>query len=422
MLSHAAGLLLRLRRLPVNSALIHHRTLCSIPMANGRSGSEGNTLSHFLAQHKKAYLAAIEEGKGDDWTVVMGNEAGDLDSIASATPRRDLHLRVENLHALSLAGLADPASPDYLLCIDDLPPSARFPSTRFALVDHNRLQPRFQRDNPGARVVAVIDHHQDEGLYRDSAEPRIIVVPTGSCSSLVARLLEENQGGKAEEPDRRAAAFLIPLSSLSSSADLSSTSPGSVAGEAYDIPGIRDLDTVLQDKKVSVAHLGTLDLLRRDYKEYTMTPSGSSAAPEILVGLSSVPIGFHDWIPRHADFWSATERWMAERGLTVLGVLTSFRDTRKPGKNGKGKHRREQLYVVRGDEALAERLFGELEENDELKLKRRKFKDYDVADGTGFGGECKSRVWKQKNVDATRKVTAPIVKSIIEGPSRNANL
>ena len=38
-------------------------------MANG-------ALSKFLKERKAAYLTAVDAGKGGDWTVVMGNEAG----------------------------------------------------------------------------------------------------------------------------------------------------------------------------------------------------------------------------------------------------------------------------------------------------------------------------------------------------------
>lgn len=33
-------------------------------------------LSHFLLSNKENYLEAVKYGKGADWTVVMGNEAG----------------------------------------------------------------------------------------------------------------------------------------------------------------------------------------------------------------------------------------------------------------------------------------------------------------------------------------------------------
>ncbi|KAI0717891.1 DHH phosphoesterase [Cerioporus squamosus] len=422
-------------------------------------------LSTFLKDKKAAFLDAVKAGKGREWTVVMGNEAGDLDSIASAiayawyacklqgatavpltqTPRAELHLRAENLHALELAHLH--ADTD-ILCIDDVPHTAEsgFPSSSFALVDHNRLSPRFANLNPDARVVAVVDHHEDEGLYRDTANPRLVVVPTGSCASLVTQLFQDHPegadnlppelatlllcsilidtsglkpGGKAEAADHRAARFLIPRAAAHD--QQVGLEIGAVNDDApHETPGIQELNTALQEKKASVAHLGTLDLLKRDYKEYTMTPA-QSPSRQIRLGLSSVPVGFASWLPRHADFWSETEKFMDDRGLTVLGILTSFRDTEKLGKSGKGKHRREQMYVVRGDEDLATQLFDALEEAEELRLKREKFPEFGVHNGFK-GTEFSARVWNQKNVDATRKATAPLVKSIIEGRPRGSSL
>ncbi|KAI0787014.1 DHH phosphoesterase [Abortiporus biennis] len=416
-------------------------------------------LSEFVGNQKSDYLKAVEDGSGGDWTVVMGNEAGDLDSIASAiafawyiahvdkvqsiplsqTPRSDLHLRAENLYALSLAGIDTTALP--ILCIDDIRKSKPFPSHKFALVDHNRLQPRFSEDNPNARVIAIVDHHEDEGLYKDTANPRVIAVPTGSSTSLVARLFEQNcpdqippelatllltgilidtgglkVGGKAEEVDRAAAAFLFPRSLFTSEISALATTP------LHDHPDIQTLFGTLHNKKTSVSHLNTRDLLRRDYKEYTMVPHWASDH-QVLVGLASVPVGFKSWIPKDSSFWMSTEQWMADRNLAVLGILTSFHDENKLNKKGKPKHAREQMFVVRKGEVegLAEKLFSGLETSEELKLKSRSLKKhYDVKKGSGFGDHVEFRVWKQKNVDATRKVTAPIIKAVLEGSNAPA--
>ena len=148
-----------------------------------------------------------------------------------------------------------------------------------------------------------------------------------------------------------------------------------------------------------------------------MTPSW---APDktILVGLSSVPLGFKSWIPRDKEFFTASEKWMTDRGLSVLGILTSFRDEEHINKHGKGKHRREQLFVVREFEVegLAQRVFEALQRNEQLALKEKGFvDDYGLDDSTGFSEGHLAHVWKQGNVEATRKVTAPVVKSIIEG-------
>ncbi|KAH9834871.1 DHH phosphoesterase [Rhodofomes roseus] len=432
-----------------------------------------DTLRAFLDRTKAEYLEAVRNGRGKEWTVVMGNEAGDLDSLACAvayawylsdvqqtpavalvqTPRGDLHLRAENAHALALAGV----SLDELLCVDDvLPPSSSspFPSTTFALVDHNRLNAQFSADNSAARVVAIIDHHADEGLHTD-ADPRIVTQGVGSCAALVALFLQDKcaekippelavlllsaivvdtggmvPGGKAVEVDRRAAVFLASRCTLASrspnlaASSLALRSPAAIP-PLHKSEAIQKLNGTLQMKKNSVAHLGVRDLLRRDYKEYAHTPAFAPSR-ELLIGLASVPLGLATLVPRdEAQFVNDTKHYMDERGLTALGVLTSFRDDKKPGKGGKGKHRREQLWVVHASDdvqsELARRLFRGLEENDVLQLKKRKWEkigaDPAVWDRSGgaFGEGWRVKAWKQKNADATRKATAPIVKAIVEG-------
>ncbi|TFY76065.1 hypothetical protein EWM64_g7946 [Hericium alpestre] len=246
--------------------------------------SDQSNLSHFLQLQKVNYLKAVDQGQAKQWTVVMGNEAGDLDSLASAiayawyatntrksltvpliqSPHADLPLRAENLHTLALAGI-DPGRD--LLCLDDAP-FLPLPSDKFALVDHNTLNPRFA--HPGARVIAVIDHHADEGNHIDTADPRIVAVPTGSCASLVAPLLRDapdtpselatlllaaicidtdglKLGGKAEQADRDAVALLLPRSTLAQQQPSSPTRSTTFATAAE--PALQRLTAELQAKK-----------------------------------------------------------------------------------------------------------------------------------------------------------------------------
>ena len=215
-------------------------------------------------------------------------------------------------------------------------------------------------------------------------------------------------GGKAEKVDLEAAAYLMPRSLLPSGNDL--------CPSLHDHPGLKELSATLREKKSDVSHLGTRDLLRRDYKEYTFTPS---RAPEktILVGLSTIPIGLHPWASKDELFWQETEEYMTERNLSVLGMLTSFLDDKKTNKHGKPKHRREQLFVVReGDvEELSDRLFKGLKHSEELDLKKRSLADdYHTESPPAFSGKYRIKVWEQGNTDATRKVTAPLVKRIIQ--------
>lgn len=405
-------------------------------------------------------------------------DSKDLDTIASAiayawfasvvkksntvpliqTPHPDLQLRAENLYALSMSGFGDVTSDPNkldLLCLDDLPESPPFPSHKFSLVDHNRLGSRFAKDNPNATVVSVIDHHEDEQLYKDTADPRIITAPTGSCSSLVADLIHTQcpteiaiipelatllicsvvidtnglkPGGKAEDPDRQAMAYLLPRSTFVPAIPTSVTdiTPGT---DFNNIPVLKNLTKDLKTKKEDVSRLGTKDLLRRDYKEYTFTPSWAKDS-QIQVGLASVPVGFKSWIPRDKGFFSAVEGWIKEQQLAALVILTSFdgekeskkKDKKKGKKEAKDKHKRQLLVVVADNKDLASNLFPGLERSSKLQLEERSFKKFGAKKATGdFGWVLEAKVYKQGDGSATRKIVAPIVKEVVEG-SPNANL
>jgi len=357
----------------------------------------------------------------------------------------DLTLRNENIHALSLAGLSSDAHE--LLYINELPESKTFPSNKFALVDHNSIGPSFVTGNPSAQVIAVIDHHEDEGLYKDTANPRI-VVPAGSCSSLIAHLCPPEmpaelatlllcaglidtgglkEGGKAVQVDRDAAALLVPLSTISSEVPHTL----SASNELQNAPAIQDLAAELEAMKDNISNLSVRDLLRRDYKEYTYKLPWVDPRISITAGLSTVPLGLDAWIT-DGRLESQVQPWMESRGTAVHGILTSYRDTHKAGKSGKGKHRREQVWIVRegaettvgdaatGDqgppatldlETLAQRLFTGLEASQELELKKNK--DFDIDKKGKLPAGFKARVYDQKNTDASRKVTAPTLEKIL---------
>jgi exopolyphosphatase len=373
-----------------------------------------------------------------------------------------LALRPENIYALSLAGLQQ-GMPE-LLCMDDLSWTGVFPSNTFALVDHNRLLPQYETDNPEAQVVAIVDHHDDEGFYATSAEPRIIA-PSGSCASHVAGLsppgipaglaslllsaiLIDTQGlkagGKALQVDREAAAFL--LTKISSSSPLSSTDlsqpsrrPITLTNSSADVDFMQNQTTELLERKFSVSHFTTRDLLRRDYKQYHLYLTWLDSRPAINAGLSTVPINLKLWMSRDPEgFWSGTKQWMSERELCVLGILTSFRD-KKVGTGVQGKHKRQMLWVVRegaeicktfestedrscmstGElskvdiDQLASRLWDGLESSEILQLKKSHFEKFGTRQ-KDVDTSMRVRIYKQENTDATRKTAAPVMRAILE--------
>ncbi|KAG8916317.1 Exopolyphosphatase [Tulasnella sp. 419] len=396
----------------------------SPPTFSSSSFRKMGKLSEFLVSNKASFLEDVKNNKGGNWTVVMGNEAGDLDTVASSiaysylatslrndptvaliqTPHSDLYLRPENLFAFQIAGL-DAEQRD-LLCVDDLPTSTTFP--KIALVDHNRLNPAFEGDS--VKVVGVIDHHADEGLYKD-ANPRDIT-PVGSCASLVARDFQHlwtdspvpqevatlllsaiyidtaglKPGDKAVDIDRAAASFLSKHSTLPEQPQIG------LIGEE---PGLSlaTLAKALSSRKKDIDNLSTRDLLRRDYKQWIW--GGLST------GISTVPCGSKDWLDKDAKFWEGLDAYLDEKKLSILGVLTTFKD--------KKEKRREVLFLLRSDvpQELETKLWNGLESSEELQLEKKKKVEVE--------GNRRAKVWNQRNVTATRKQIAPLVQSVLEG-------
>jgi len=183
-----------------------------------------------------------------------------------------------------------------------------------------------------------------------------------------------------------------------------------------------------------VSRLGTRDLLRRDYKQSLINLPWVSNRTAINSGLSTVPVDFKSWIPRDTkEFWSSVKEWMEQRKLSVLGILTSFRD-KKPGESGRGKHKRQMLWVVREGEIvedpqletdgseipqkfnikdLASRLWAGLEASEELELEEGDLENFGISK-QDVDSSMRFRIYKQGNASASRKVTAPLLKNILE--------
>lgn len=322
-------------------------------------------LSKFLRSAKEAYLSGSHASSGaaqngPKSVIVMGNEAGDLDSAACAiayayfssllaedethyvplitVERHDLALRRENQLAYQTCRI----DPSELICLDELDSAHSKSPLTCALVDHNRLSTRFANMDPAPKVTAVIDHHVDEERYKD-ANPRTIVPPTeaGSCASLVAlhfkSLLSDSQIaslpaelatlllsailidthnlspsiGKAKSADLGAVGWLLPLSTFQHQPAPEVHTPASETSQQLEeenypsmdpfVPSFPDMESfhaALAHAKDDVRSLSTRDLLRRDYKEYVHPSKDNGKAWE--VGLTSVPWRLDEWAARDA--------------------------------------------------------------------------------------------------------------------------
>lgn len=344
-----------------------------------------------------------------------------------------------------------------LLCPEDLPKSNLL--TTFALVDHNSLHPTYA----GARVTAIVDHHEDEGKYLDTASPRIIQ-PAGSCASLVTRVIMSyptleippelaalllsaividthglRKGGKAIDVDYEASTWLLQRVNAPAPQNFvqrTAENPQHI----FDQPWIQSLSKTLSDKKFALTHLTTRDLLRRDYKEYDLNLSSSicgDSRRSIKAGLSAIPLPLATFFsPSPTSVVVTTKEWINERDLSILGVLTSY-------KSKQGHSRRELVWLV-DENVCGPRLprifFDGFEASEVLQPKRIKFGRYGFARDAGrdgneekrveqgshdneesmsetspFGVGLVARVYQQKNTAATRKQVAPVLKRVLEG-------
>ncbi|GAA5977572.1 hypothetical protein JCM10908_005025 [Rhodotorula pacifica] len=388
---------------------------------------EGHTgtghLSQWSRQNKEDFLDDLRNNNADDWIIVMGNEAGDLDSLVSAltlsylynhlekpqkavallqTEQDALDLRPENALALHYARMS--SGHRDLLTLDELPikPNDLWHRIKgIALVDHNVPRAIWAK----AEIVAIIDHHDDRGLANGTANPRIVEA-AGSCSSLVTKYLLETLPGAS-------ASYPLPahdLDEISTEAETESTDDSAltmrgplpkelielilrtiaidsdalkrdssrpVDREAVsrlfprsswkrrkmkDVMGILD-DDMTQSRKA----LGGLDLrslLRRDWKGDSIATK-SKKYPSISIGFASAPVSFEEQIDRTPEKtvpeWFAIERaWTSEIQADVTVALTNFRD-KKTGE----KYRQIALVVAHGygrrlHAGSADRLFHQL--------------------------------------------------------------
>lgn len=361
----------------------------------------------------------------------------------------DLYLRAENILAIDSSNISPG---EHILWLNELPNDLTELSRRsakYALVDHNRLISKFAGADDS--VIAVMDHHTDEG-YHKSAEPRRIQVPTGSTSSLVTEHFFSKRGvtsvptdladlllgallidtknitpapkGKAVDTDLASASFLFPYTTLGAKAlhgpDAASFSTSSINGKPAEPLAKVDNAAVravfqhtfdaIADKKFDLTALNSRDLLRRDYKEY------ESNNQHIRYGISSVPMPITDWVERQEignDYKTLAQKlddWGAERDLRIVCALTNYN---VPGKEKRGKA---QVYLLRTKDpkqiiALRRMLvFMVQDSKDILNLKELDLPETDI---TGSAWEGHVFVYRQKETDPTRKQVAPALEKAV---------
>jgi exopolyphosphatase len=334
---------------------------------------------------------------------VLGNEAADLDSMASAValgfhasgaaadpaglvvplvnvPRADYRLRTEAVYLFSSVGI----EPELLSFIDEVDLDAIHArgELELVLVDHNVLAA--SQSGLADAVAGVVDHHKDEGGFA-GAEPRIIE-PVGSAATLVAGLLlgETPQRFDAALAELLLGTILLDTVNLDPEAGRGTAKDADVAARLADISRAdrEQLFKRLQFEKFNVASLGTQDLLRKDYKE--------SELGELRLGIASVLMPAQDWLEKDPDIVQAIEDFARQRKLDILLAMNAWTDPEF----------RRALVVWAADPSLQERLVAFLESQD-LGLQP-------IRHGAA-GGDGRPAFFAQGNVGCSRKKLLPLL-------------
>ncbi|EGG03178.1 uncharacterized protein MELLADRAFT_49610 [Melampsora larici-populina 98AG31] len=341
----------------------------STPPDINPTGETVCNLSEWSRSIKSQFLAEISDGRANEWVIVMGNEAGDTDSMAGAigwayhlthlkkhpqkaisllqTVEDALDLRPENQLALERSRMS-PRHRD-LLTIDELPIKP-FELSRhiggIVLVDHNFPDPGWRH----APVVSIIDHHVDMKTNL-TAVPRVITT-SASCSSLVSKLiLDANEEGKHREFGKRSHHFPDELLFLLLRA-IALDSGGLKSSKTYDVDlrsALRlfrrtstyqdrldaqmmgELQAEMAEARSQLKPLDLRDLLRRDWKANALRTK-SSDYPILTLGFASIPYSLVTQINRTPEAtipeWFAIQRaFTSEIGADVSVILTKFSPT-----------------------------------------------------------------------------------------------
>ncbi|KAL8280268.1 hypothetical protein RQP46_007382 [Phenoliferia psychrophenolica] len=430
-------------------------------------------LSKWARETKVQFLKDLSKNQAEHWTLVFGNEGGDLDSMVSAlawsyhlshlphpkkaiallqTEADALDLRPDNALALHYARMASKHRD--ILTIDELPikPFDMWHRVKGVhLVDHN--VPRTMWGN--ITILGILDHHLDQHLAKH-ASPRIIH-PSASCSSLVTAAifaahsslnldesldpflaLPEVDEDDDDDESPLSASFKrrpVPLELMELLLRTISLDSGGLKAKnsfPVDIKAAKlllhksswrgrklhevtkMLKTDMKAAKNSLGELTLRDLLRRDWKG-DLVPTKSTKYPTLSLGFASMPISLHDQIlllpEQTPPEWFAVERaWTAESGTDVSCVLTNYRDPISDRKVHEIAIVVAHGWSKRLHERAADRLFEALKKGIEDAPELDVLEKWERPDGKPL--LPRRMVWRHFSDDAGRKLLRPIVERV----------
>lgn len=407
----------------------------------------------FLSRAKQTLHQLLESNGNVHASFVIGNESADLDSITCALvyayiqsssaisrkndkywipitniPQADLSLRPELTALLRHADL----KPADLITLDDIggiETKVSPDNTTWTLVDHNVLQgevgKRYSR-----HVTGVIDHHEDEGQVSQHADPRVIA-KTGSCNSLVVNYcrsawddvsgLATNVGAAHGQDDRAVDDFAYTstwdahVAKLSLGAILIDTNQLKSKDKTtdHDRKAVKYLEAKigisrkigpsydrasffqeLIEAKLSLDDLSFTDLLRKDFKQWT--------EGDLTLGMASCVRSLEYMQQKSNDFAADSIEFAKSRELDLFAIGASHRD--------RGSHERQLLLI-----AVKEGRPVEVAKKFEQTCARDLQLHMNEATATSTSNWAPHfRSWEQKNLAASRKQIAPLLRSCMQ--------
>lgn len=443
---------------PPTTAILQRQKQQQHPAATSSSGrSRDMTLSAAATDNASLSDFLFQCKDHPSGHFVIGNEAGDADSVVCAlswafvenlmsqpdnistsskrqTPivsisKMDLETqRPETLLLLSLAGI----SLDTLLYVNDL--KAMIPtqskSVEFTLVDHNRLSSNLVEDGQ-YKVVEIVDHHKDEGLYLDTVIHRSIAFANGqalvasTCTLVVERWIESvppsaphfpaalsvlllgvilldsvNMAPAAGKVTERDTAAIQSLLQHTTWTDLNDDAKQvlQLEGETHGRPRTTAFFNALQNAKFAPEFwrsLSVRDALRLDYKHYYKftTAIGSDRAGDSF-GISTVLMSCADFQTK-PHLQQGILDYLTEMNVGMLGIMLAFTNN----KTG-GLHR--ELMLCSNVSTLPLQTMAKFLHASSLQLTEIPGSSLIATDGL----RCMSFI--QENTKASRKQVAPI--------------
>lgn len=291
------------------------------------------------------------------------------------------------------------------------------------LVDHNEVMGTMASLSH-ADVVGLLDHHADEGLFNGAANPRRIEM-VGSCCSLVAdhflkTLMEKEQaenGGQQPAWVQQVTRLLlgpILIDTQELKPERKKVKPLDLAMANFIFPytgweSMGDLFRRIDDARRDTSGLSFYDLLRKDYKEWTVPHHMSKT--DVRVGISSVTglMAKYEKRDNKEVMQKAIQQWAHNRTLDVLIVLLA-------DDLGEGFGGYQRQIIVNPVTKKVNGITEQMERITQLQLERTTI--IDTEDSVRRG----ERAYLQHNSTSTRKQIWPLVEQLLTQGPQPSNL